>query len=134
MPRIAAAAGVVALIVFSIGFNMTRYPSVWDMVGATSHLPQPSQSSQSLAFRETAGDPQPEAAVKPTITWQATPVALPADEDHSSNTASRVSEEPPAAVDDPADRQAPWETVRAGRRPPQRQEAGMIPTYACRKR
>ncbi len=79
MPRIAAAAGVLTLIVFSIGFNIARYPTVWDMVDPMSHLPQPAKSAPSIAMAESSADAQPEAAVQPTASWQPTPVPLPAD-------------------------------------------------------
>ena len=54
MPRIAAAIGIFALIVFSIGFNMVRYPRVWEMVGVSPHLAQSSESAQPAAASEPA--------------------------------------------------------------------------------
>ncbi len=66
MPRIAASVGALVLIVFSIGFNISRYPKVWEMVGATSHLPQSAETSQALAVIEPAADSVPEVALKAT--------------------------------------------------------------------
>ena len=79
MPRIAASVGVFALIVFSIGFNMARYPRVWEMVGGPSQLSQPGQSLQPGATTEPVSVPQAETAEQPTTSWQTTRIALADD-------------------------------------------------------
>ena len=81
MPRIAAAVGVLVLIVFSIGFNTVQYPRVWEMVGATSHLPQSAEPSQPPSIAQPARNSATEVAVKPMIVWQATPVPLATEPD-----------------------------------------------------
>ena len=53
MPRIAATIGVIALIVFSVGFNISQYPIVWETSDASSHLLPSAESSQA----KTAPDP-----------------------------------------------------------------------------
>lgn len=100
MPRIAASVGVFVLIVFSIGFNMVRYPAVWEMVDGSSHLPQLSESSRPEAAPEPASAPQPEVAVRPTVSWQATSIPLPADDQESPRQPSpTVREESQPAAD-----------------------------------
>ena len=56
MPKTLPALVVVAVIAFSIGFNTARYPIVWEMVGASAHLPEESGGS------EAATAPQPAKA------------------------------------------------------------------------
>ncbi len=68
MPRIAAAVAAFALMAFSIGFNVSRYPMVWKMVGGSPHPSQSSESSQSVAAE------QPAAAAESTASWQSTPI------------------------------------------------------------
>jgi len=53
MPRIAAVVCTLALIVASIGFNIRRYPVVWQMVGPSSPLPQSRHSAQPIAAAES---------------------------------------------------------------------------------
>ena len=53
MPKTLPAIVAVAVIAFSIGFNTARYPIVWEMVGASAHLPE------GPGGFETATTPQP---------------------------------------------------------------------------
>lgn len=46
MLRIAASVGILALIAFSIAFNTSRYPKVWDVANGPSHSLQPANSTQ----------------------------------------------------------------------------------------
>ena len=54
MPRIAAAILVFVLISFSIGLNISRYPMVWEMVGAAGNLPQTEETDEPYAATQTA--------------------------------------------------------------------------------
>ncbi len=68
MPRIAAALAVVVGVSFSIGFNVSRYPAVWRMLGPTAIVPAADQGaplSQSLAS-PVNGPSDSEAATAPT--------------------------------------------------------------------
>ena len=98
MPRIAASIAAFVVIAFSIGFNMVRYPIVWDLVGASSDLSQPSESSRSAAILEPLAPVQPDVLPEPTTPWQA---ARPGDawDDPTGgtvyrNTSSEVDDEP----------------------------------------
>ncbi|MBN2473429.1 MAG: hypothetical protein JXB62_02380 [Pirellulales bacterium] len=80
MPRIAASFGALVLIVLSIGFNMARYPKVWEMVSTPSQLPQPDQpdrATQPEALPETVSVSQTEPSSPSPGSWQMTPIALP---------------------------------------------------------
>jgi hypothetical protein len=65
MPKILPALGAVAIIAFSIGFNIVRYPIVWEMVGASAHLPQESAESAMASHSTKHTEP---TAVLPTET------------------------------------------------------------------
>jgi len=80
MPRIAASVGVFALIVFSIAFNMIRYPRVWEMVGPPAEISQTEQSSQPVTTTEPAPAPQPEVDAPAATPQSPIPVAMPADD------------------------------------------------------
>jgi hypothetical protein len=67
MVRISANIAAFALIALSIGFNMWRYPAVWDMVGGSPCLSLASESAQPEATAE------PSAA--PTVVLQAADVS-----------------------------------------------------------
>lgn len=73
MPRIAAAVGVFALIAFSIGFNLARYPVVWEMVGVVPQLSQPSQPRHPAAAAEPSAGTEPSAATPSEPAVQSTP-------------------------------------------------------------
>ena len=60
MPRIAASVGIFALIAFAIGFNVARYPRVWEMVGHSPSLAQANQPSQPEPGSESATAQSPE--------------------------------------------------------------------------
>jgi hypothetical protein len=60
MPRIAAAIAVFVLISFSIGLNISRYPMVWEMVGASGDLSQPEETASLQTTTQTA-EPEPVA-------------------------------------------------------------------------
>jgi hypothetical protein len=71
MPRIAAAIGVFAAIALCIFINIKRYPSVWDMVGASPWFtqatndssqdpsPQPTEMTETVAPEKSLPAPQP---------------------------------------------------------------------------
>ena len=88
MPRIAAAILVFVLIIFSIGLNISRYPMVWEMVGATGDLSQ----SEETALPETA-----------TQTAETEPAAASQGEHRRSPTATStaVSDREPAGMLEP---------------------------------
>lgn len=98
MPRIAAAAGALALIVFSVGVNIARYPRVWEMVSARSHLPQSSQASQPAAVVEPSPASAPKLAVGSTTPWQAAAVPLATGELREDDSPERA-----AVADQPED-------------------------------
>jgi len=98
MPRIAASIGVIALIAFSIGFNMARYPRVWEMVGGPLPLMQSEKSLPSQATTEPASAPQTATAARPNIVWQTAPIAL-AEDKPGDDWADDRSEEPEAGAD-----------------------------------
>jgi len=54
MPRIAATIGVFALIAFSVGFNISRYPIVWETSDASSHLLPSDESSHAKTVSDSA--------------------------------------------------------------------------------
>ncbi len=54
MPKTLPAIVAVAVIAFSIGFNTARYPIVWEMVGASAHLPEESGGAESAAAPQPA--------------------------------------------------------------------------------
>ncbi len=54
MPKTLPALVAVAVIAFSIGFNTARYPIVWDMVGASAHLPEEAGGSEAAAAPQPA--------------------------------------------------------------------------------
>jgi hypothetical protein len=72
MPRITAAIAAVALIVFCIGFNTARYPVVWQMVGASPHLPQPGEPSQPPTTPGPSATSPSEAATQSAASQQST--------------------------------------------------------------
>lgn len=65
MPRIAAALAVLVAVTFSIGFNISRYPAVWEMLGPAP--PAFSQDSrQPLDLEPSPVAAAPELPVSPT--------------------------------------------------------------------
>jgi hypothetical protein len=54
MPKTLPALVAVAVIAFSIGFNVARYPIVWEMVGASGHLPDESSGANMAATPQPA--------------------------------------------------------------------------------
>ncbi|MGA2797528.1 MAG: hypothetical protein ABSE63_08130 [Thermoguttaceae bacterium] len=56
MPKTLPAIVAAAVIAFSIGFNIERYPIVWEMVGSSAHLAEESSGA------EAATAPQPAKA------------------------------------------------------------------------
>lgn len=64
MPRIAASIGVIALIVFSVGFNISRYPIVWDTSDASSHLLSSAESLQVKTASDSAKLPLAEDSMQ----------------------------------------------------------------------
>ncbi len=69
MVRISANIAAFALIALSIGFNMWRYPAVWDMVGGSPCISLANESAQP----EATAQPKPSAA--PTVALQAADVS-----------------------------------------------------------
>ena len=65
MAKILANVAGFALIASSIGFNIWRYPVVWDMVGGSPCLSQANQSERSVAMTE------PKKSAAPTVALQA---------------------------------------------------------------
>jgi hypothetical protein len=53
MLKILPALGTVAIIAFSIGYNTARYPSVWEMVGPSAHLPEESSSTDASTVTQS---------------------------------------------------------------------------------
>jgi len=60
MPRIAATIGVIALIVFSVGFNISQYPIVWETSDSSSHLLPSVESLQAKTASDSAKLPPAE--------------------------------------------------------------------------
>jgi hypothetical protein len=87
MPKTLPAILAAAVIAFSIGFNTARYPIVWEMVGASAHLPEESGSA------ETAAAPQPAKADELTA-------SIPSD--HSDLIKSAETPGPAAVFSDQA--------------------------------
>ena len=54
MPRIAAVLSVLAAVAFSIGFNIVRYPIVWEKLARCENLAARSVESAAPARAETA--------------------------------------------------------------------------------
>jgi hypothetical protein len=46
MPKFYSTIGAVAIIAFSIGFNVARYPMVWEMIGPAAHLPPEAKQTE----------------------------------------------------------------------------------------
>jgi hypothetical protein len=69
MPRIAAALGVLATVAYCIGFNIQRYPVVWQSLAAVSNPP-------AGTFQPTTGL-QPRGAIASTIRPAPLPTGLP---------------------------------------------------------
>ena len=65
MAKLSANVAAFALIALSIGFNMWRYPVVWDMVGGSPCLSQSNQSEPSTAMTK------PNKSAVPTVALQA---------------------------------------------------------------
>jgi len=53
MPRIITTIAAVAIIAFAIGFNIVRYPIVWEMVGPPAHLTQESNNAETPKSSQT---------------------------------------------------------------------------------
>jgi hypothetical protein len=87
MPKTLPAILAAAVIAFSIGFNTARYPIVWEMVGASAHLPEESGGA------ETAAAPQPAKADELTA-------SIPSD--HSDLIQSAEAPGPAAVMSDQA--------------------------------
>ena len=56
MPRIAAALVVFATSAFCIGFNIVRYPVVWERIAAGGHLPQSGEPAESAGAEPVASN------------------------------------------------------------------------------
>jgi len=72
MPKFLAAVGATAIIAFSIGFNMARYPIVWEMVGPSAHLPEGSNQLEAEISSQPI-KPAELISVSPTETSAPTP-------------------------------------------------------------
>lgn len=83
MPRIAAALGVFATLIFCVGFNVVQYPAVWRMVAASTAPPQPSKAP------EASAPAQSPAMAKPV------PIAVP---QRDTQTAAEAISKPAPAV------------------------------------
>jgi len=57
MPRIAAVLVVFATAAFCIGFNIVRYPVVWERVAAGGHIPQSDEPAESAEAEGSALSP-----------------------------------------------------------------------------
>ena len=57
MPRILPALGAVAIIAFSIGFNIVQYPVVWDMVAPSAQSPVPAAEAQKKRLHNPQNQP-----------------------------------------------------------------------------
>jgi hypothetical protein len=64
MPRIASLLGALTLVVGSIGWNMARWPIVWEMTAAQDDAPQPAETPQADDSPPAAGS-RPEATPAP---------------------------------------------------------------------
>ncbi len=101
MPRIVVSVGVFALIAFSIGFNVVRYSVVWEMVGGSPQLSQPSQPSHPAAVPEPAAVLQSETAVQSAASWNSA-AAEPSPRGSSSENSCQDSSVEDNFVDGPA--------------------------------
>jgi len=70
MPRLAASVAAFVVIAFGIGFNMVRYPIVWDLVGATSDFSQSRESEQPETAVEPSASAPPETTPEPQNSWR----------------------------------------------------------------
>jgi hypothetical protein len=93
MPRIAAAVGVFALMVFSIGFNIWRYPIVWDMITVPSDLSQPGKSSQTTAACDSSSALQSDVAVESSVSRESIAAALPVADSADDYSDGRYSDD-----------------------------------------
>ena len=75
MPRIAAAVGVLATVVFSVGYNIHQYPVVWEMVAGcgVAGKSDPPSTSPSLPPSETPDAPAEAARPVSSVTDAAPP-------------------------------------------------------------
>lgn len=124
MPRIAAALGLVATVAFCIGFNVKRYPRVWEMVtpcqvsgGTPAAVAQTTPSANEAKSAATEGKPAPKEK-KPA---QRTPVAsISAQEETEKPNAKHEHDDSPktsgnrarsADVADQSSRYAPIQPI-----------------------
>ncbi len=126
MPRLAASVAAFMVIAFGIGFNMVRYPIVWDLVGATSDLSQPSESSRSEAAAEPSAPAPPDAMPEPQESWRTARAGYPPQDDPIGGTAYRSAwgEEDDKTVDVAAHDIAAHEADL-----PQQDTSGQEPAY-----
>ena len=73
MPRIAAALAVVATLAFCIGFNVARYPAVWEMAATSGQVSRSDEPVQSTAFPQLAHAGQSQPGVEPQTTPEPSP-------------------------------------------------------------
>lgn len=106
MPRIAATLGTFLLIAASIGFNIWRYPVVWEMAGrsADSERSQPEHTPQAASSAESATVPQPTDSQRASSIWQSAPITLP-----DSDPATPADQAPTPSAD--ATAASPWQTI-----------------------
>jgi len=71
MPRIAAALAVVATVGFCIGFNVARYPVVFEMARSGDRVAPSEEPAESTAFPQVAHAGQSDRITEPATTTQA---------------------------------------------------------------
>ena len=86
MPRIAAALGLVATVSLCIGFNLYRYPKVWEMVA-----PARTAGSEPKAVAKASADKTAKPAVKPTSVAIGDATFEPSDEEPAKKPAAKPS-------------------------------------------
>ena len=64
MPKIAAALAVFFTIVTCIGFNIARYPGVWEMAALCEHFSQSDESAESATAPQSAAVAESQATVE----------------------------------------------------------------------
>ena len=102
MPRIAAAFGAVATVAFCIGFNINRYPVVWEMLAAADRASQSGESSQPEAASQTESlsdsitASQPEEVIESAVSESA--VSESASDESSGGEESSAAELPDDAA------------------------------------
>jgi len=87
MGRIVANVAAFVLIAASIGFNIWRYPTVWNMVGDTARLPKNAEAAKPAPDPKASAASQPDSSKAPTASIQTAPAET------SDDTSYRTSDD-----------------------------------------